>query len=66
MGEEPETPARAGAEGKQEEKLDREPRARICRAMNGPTRDFGLNPAAGKGEPLKNFKQGCDRTRLVF
>lgn len=56
----------AGAEGRQEKKLDREPRARICKAMNGPTREFGLDPVVGKGEPLKNFKQGCDRTRFVF
>lgn len=34
--------------------------------MNGPTREFGLDPVVGKGEPLKNFKQGCDRTRFVF
>lgn len=40
--------------------------ARICRAMNGPTREFGPDPVVGEGEPLKNFKQGCDRTRFVF
>ena len=64
--EEPENFCMAGAEGRQEKKLDREPRARICKAMNGPTREFGLDPVVGKGEPLKNFKQGCDRTRFVF
>lgn len=55
-----------GAEGKQEEKLASEPQACICKGMNGPTREFGLDPVVGKGEPLKNFKQGCDRTRFVF
>lgn len=54
-----------GAEGKQEEKLDSEPQASICEAMNSTT-ESGLDPVVGKGEPLKNFKQGCDRTRFVF
>lgn len=53
------------AEWRQEEKLDSEPPASICEAMNGPTRELGLDPVVGKGEPLKNFKQGCDRTRFV-
>lgn len=52
--------------GESGEKLDTEPQARICNAVNGPTREFGLDPVVGKGEPLKNFKQGCDRTRFVF
>lgn len=56
----------ARAEGRQEEKPDKEPRARIFKAVNGPTREVGLDPVVGKGEPLKNFKQGCDRTRFVF
>lgn len=64
--EKPENFCMAGAERRQKEKLDREPRARICKAMNGPTREFGLDPVVGKGEPLKNFKQECDRTRFVF
>ena len=52
--------------GEAEGELDREPRAGICKAMNGPTREFGFDPVVGKGEPLKNVKQGHDRTRFVF
>lgn len=33
--------------------------------MNGPTREFGLDPVVGKGEPLKNFKQGCVLESLI-
>lgn len=56
----------AEAEGTQKEKLDWEPQPRIYKAMNSPTREFGLDPVVGKGEPLRNFKQGCDRTIFVF
>lgn len=52
--------------GKPEEKLDRELQARICKAMNGPTREFGLDPVVGKGDPLKNFKQGVTGPDLCF
>lgn len=48
------------------EETGQETWTRICKAMNGPTRGFGLDPIVGKGEPLKNFKQVCDRTRFVF
>lgn len=65
MKAKPENHCRAGAEGRQEENWT----GSLGQNLQGhewSTRDFGPDPVVGKGEPWRNFKQGCDRARFVF